>query len=324
MAGPVSDTYKLTYNRLVLLATQQKQSRFTPGFTYAPDLSGRQKMILDLIEPTEAIVNGIRGGDTPNIDANHEPVWVQPIQLEWGKLIEKEDYIKALTDYESPYVQNGAAAITRGRDLVFATAILGNRIIGLDGTTVSAYGTTFVNQAGGTSNRYVPNTVGSADGQTAVGMNVRKLNRGKRIMQQQYVETDYEEFWFVGNAQAGEELYNDIITINTDYAKMAVLDQQVRTVKRVADTNIVQYENMPATPAVPGDAGGGGDYIGAMWCKSGVYYGDFDPLTTQAEPNPAKKYRIHPYMENWFGATRAEDQKVVLVGNAQTPPGING
>jgi len=322
MAGPVSDTFKLQYSRLVLLAVQQRKSRFEEHFSYAPDLQGRQKMILDLVEPTTAIVNGIRGGDTPNIDANHEPVWVQPTQIEWGKLIEKEDYIKALTDYESPYVQGGAAAIVRGRDLVFATALLGNRIIGLDGTTSQAYSTTFVNQAGGTSNRYVPNTVGSADGATSTGMNVRKLNRAKRIMKQQYVETDYEEFTCVLNAQGDEELFNDIITINTDYRKMAVLDEQAKEVHRVAAVDIVTYEAVPTVPAVPNDTGS--DYIGVMWCKSGMHYGDFDPLQSFADPSPGKKFRIQTYMENWFGATRSEDAKVVQIGNNQTPAGING
>jgi hypothetical protein len=36
---------------------------------------------------------------------------------------------------------------------------------------------------------------------------------------------------------------------------------------------------------------------------------------TRAEPNPAKKYRIHPYIETWVGATRCEDAKVVEILN---------
>ena len=316
MSGPVSDTYKLQYSRLVLLAVQQRKSRFEMGFSYAPDLSGRQKMIMDLLEPTTAIVNGIRGGDTPNIEANHEPVWCTPIQIEWGKLIEKEDYIKALTDYESPYVQGGGAAIVRGRDLVFGTAILGSRIIGLDGTTTQAWVNTYVNQAGANVSRAVPNTVGSADGLTATGMNVRKINRGIRIFNAQYVETDYEELWGALNAQGMEELYNDITTINTDFAKMAVLDEQKRIVKRVAGVNWVSYEALPDIDA--------NDFGGTMWCKSGMWYGDFDPITTRAEPNPSKKYRVHPYVENWFGATRSEDAKVIQISNAKAPAGING
>ncbi len=313
MAGPVTDTFKLTYQRLVELAVQQKKSRFEMGFTYHADLRGRQAQILDLVIPTTAIIDGPRGGDTPNIDQNHEPVWVQPHQIEWGKLIEKEDYIKALTDYESPYVQSGAAAIVRGRDAIFAAALLGNRIIGLDGTTSAAY-----NPPATSRGTVVPDTVGSPDGNTPCGMNVRKLNRGMALLRGRYVEVDYEELWWVGNAQQMEELYNDIITINTDYAKMAVLDDTAKTVQRIGRFNCTTYEAIPNLPALPND------YISVMWCKSGMHYGDFSPLETRAEPNPTKKYRIHPYMENWFGATRSEDAKVVQISTAINPAGPNG
>jgi len=313
MAGPVTDTFKLTYQRNVELAVQQKKSRFEMGFTYHADLKGRQAQILDLVMPTAAIIDGPRGGDTPNIDVNHEPVWVQPHQIEWGKLIEKEDFIKALTDYESPYVQAGAAAIVRGRDSVFATALLGNRIIGLDGTTSAAYAPPST-----TRGTVVADTVGSADGLTPAGMNIRKLNRGMALMRGRYVETDYEEFWWMGNAQQHEELLNDIMTINTDYAKMAVLDETTKTVFRVGRFNCVSYEAIPTISTLPTD------YISVMWCKSGMHYGDFSALETRAEPNPTKKYRVHPYMENWWGATRSEDAKVVQIATAQNPAGPNG
>jgi hypothetical protein len=322
MAGPVSDTYKLRYSMLVVQAVQQMKSRFEDFFTEASDVAGRQKQILDLLEPTTAIVDGIRGGDTPNIDTNHEPVWMSPRQIEWGKLIEKEDYIKALTDYEGPYVMGGAMAMMRAKDLIYVTALLGNRIIGLDGTTTAAWVNTFTGQDGNAHNRYVPNTVGSADGATAVGFNVRKINRAKRIFKQQYVEVEYEALIACVNAQADEELYNDIITINTDYRKMAVLDEQERVVHRVAMTDIVTYENIPGTPAVTGDVGA--DYVGAMWCKSGMYKGYFSPLATYADPSPTKKFRIQCYAEEWMGTTRSEDAKIVQIGNAQAPAGVNG
>jgi Phage capsid protein len=314
MAGPVSDTYKLAYSRLVMLAVQQLQSRFESFMTYHADLKGRQMQILDLVEPTTAIVDGVRGGSTPNIEQNHEPVWVKPRQIEWGKLIEKEDYIKALTDYESPYVQSGAAAIIRGRDLVFATQLFGNRIIGLDGTTTAALTVT---------GRYVADTVGSADGLTRAGMNTRKMNRAIRLLRAQYVELQYEQLCGLFNAQGSEELYNDILTINTDYRKMAVLDEATRTVLRVGAVEFMTYESLPDVTVAQG-AADANDYGSMIFCKSGMHYGDFDPLQTTVEPNPSLKYRLHPYMENWWGATRSEDAKFVLVANYKTPAGPNG
>uniref|UniRef100_UPI00388E4342 phage capsid protein n=1 Tax=Bradyrhizobium sp. STM 3557 TaxID=578920 RepID=UPI00388E4342 len=91
MSGPVTDAHKIEYSRNVQLAVQQKTSRFEQGFTYHGDWKGREMIFETLIMPTTAIIDGNRGGDTPNIDDNVEPVGVVPHQIEWGKLIEKED-----------------------------------------------------------------------------------------------------------------------------------------------------------------------------------------------------------------------------------------
>src|SRR5262249_50207910 len=156
-------------------------SRFMEGFTYHGDWKGRKMIFDELMGAANAIIDGTRGGDTPDIDSQIEPVGVLPVQIEWGKLIEKEDAIKALTDYQSPFVQVGAAAIVRGRDQIFANAIFGNRFIGQDGSTISAWDST---------NKLVPATVGG--GGPDVGMNVKKILRAKRLMQAFYVDIDVE------------------------------------------------------------------------------------------------------------------------------------
>lgn len=302
--GPiVENVHKLTYQRNVMLAVQQKTSRFEMGFTYQSGLKGRKAQLIELIGATEAIIDGNRGGDTPNIDANLEPVWCVPHQIEWGKLIEKEDAIKALTDYQSPFVQNGAAAIVRGRDSVFASAIFANRLIGEDGTTSQAWDTT---------NKVVAVDVGKPSGFTTAGMNLRKIQRAKRYLRALHVDLDQEELWGSLNAQEMEELIEDIVANATiPAAKRAEYDRDKGIVYSVAGVNFVHYESMPDYDS--------NTYTSAIWCKSGMYYGDFSPLDIRAEPNPAKKYRIHPYMENWWGASRTEDQKVIKILNAKVP-----
>jgi capsid protein len=299
--GPISDAYKIEYARNVQLAVQQKTSRFEQGFTYHGDWRGREMIFEELIGATSAIIDGNRGGDTPNIDANVEPVGVVPRQIEWGKLIEKEDAIKALTDYQSPFVQNGAAAIVRGRDSVFASALFGNRLIGQDGATSTAFVST---------GRVVTNVVGSSDGATAVGMRVRKIQRAKRLLRAQYVDLDMEDLWGAMNAQGHEELYNDLITINTDTAKMAYIDHDKKFVHEVAGVKFVSFEGLADYDT--------NNFGGAIWAKSGMHYGDFSPLETRAEPNPAKKFRIQTYMENWWGASRSEDAKVIQLQLSKT------
>lgn len=311
-SGPVSDTYKLAYQMNVTLAVQQISSRFMPGFTYHADLKGRQMQMLDLILPHAAIIDGPRGGDTPNVEQIHEPVWVRPRQVEDGKLIEKEDYIKALTDYQSPYVQGMAAAVVRARDQIFAAALTGARIIGLDGATTSNYTAPATAAYAGT----VAATVGSADGATDTGMNVRKLNRVDAIWRSLYVDNlDGDERWVAVNAVGMAQLFNDIVTINTDFRKMAELDTQTRTVQRVAGFNITSFEGIADTDAT--------HYTAVAWLKSGMHYGDFSPLVTDVAPNPAKKYRPHIYLENWFGATRSEDARVIKISNFKNMTGPN-
>jgi hypothetical protein len=293
--GPITDAHKIEYGRNVQLAVQQKKSRFEQGFTYHDDWKGRVMIFEELMGSAAAIIDGARGGDTPDIDSQVEPVAVLPHQIEWGKLIEKEDAIKALTDYQSPFVQVGAAAIVRGRDTVFASALFGNRLIGQDGGTVQAWDST---------NKLVAVDVGSTG--TPNGMSIKKIQRAKRYLRAAYVDLDMEDLWGVLNAQQHEELYNDIVAVDTDsQRKDAVLDSSTRTVMRIAGVNFASYEGMTNFD--------GSTYTGAIWCKSGMHYGDFDPLTTTAERNPAKKYRLHPYMENWWGAQRSEDIKVIKV-----------
>ncbi|MGX9389759.1 phage capsid protein [Nitrobacteraceae bacterium UC4446_H13] len=298
MSGPVTDAHKLEYSRNVTLAVQQKKSRFEQGFTYHGDWRGREMIFETLVMPTEAIIDGNRGGDTPNIDSNVEPVGVKPRQIEWGKLIEKEDAIKALTDFQSPFVQNGAAAIVRGRDRVFASALFSDRLIGKDGATVQAWDST---------GRVVAKEVGSSDGATDTGMNLRKIQRAKRLLRAQEIDLDAEDLWGVLNAQEMEELYNDLVSINTDTAKMAFVDHDKKLVHAVAGVNFVSFEKKDDYDV--------SHYSAAIWCKSGMHYGDFSALEIRAEPNPAKKYRMHPYMENWWGSARSEDAKVIRIIN---------
>jgi capsid protein len=299
----ITTAHKLAYQSNVELALQQRRSKFEMSMTYVTGLNGRQKQVLELIGSTTAIVDGNRGGDTPNIDANIEPVWIIPHQIEWGKLIEKEDAIKALTDYESPFVQNGAAAVKRASDELYVKGsngvggLFGTRVIGQDGTTTSAW-------AGDTV--AVGIGAGPTDDTTPTGMNVRKLLRALRYLQSRQVEVEFEQVFATVNAQGMEELYRDITFVNQDYRNKAVLEEkQVRS--------ILGIEIIPADGQVALANFDGSTYTFALWVKSGMYIGDFSPLMTRAEPNPAKKYRIHPYMEVWRGSTRSEDYKVVKI-----------
>jgi len=299
--GPISDAHKLTYSANVALAVQQKRSRLEMGFSYQDGLSGRQSTMIELIGSASAVVDLGRKADTPDIDNSIEPVWITPRQLAWGKLIEKEDAIKALTNYQGPFTQAGAAAMVRGKDTILSQALFASRKIGQDGTTVSAWAGQTVGVGVGAS---------ATDDTTPTGMNVRKLLRGRRYMQAGQVQTGDEELFFSGNAQQIEELFRDLTFVSRDYrgentTPMNTPDQQQSIL------------NITVLPANDGSAAlanfDGSTYTAALFCKSGMYWGEFDPLTVAVPLRPDKMNRPHPQMEQWLGATRSEDIKVVKI-----------
>lgn len=297
--GPITDAHKLTYQNNVALAVQQKRSRLDMGFSYQSGLSGRQSTMVELIGSASAVVDLGRKADTPDIDNSIEPVWITPRQLAWGKLIEKEDAIKALTDYQGPFTQAGAAAMVRGKDTILASAMFGSRKIGADGTTVSAWNGQTVTVGIGAS---------ATDDTTATGMNVRKLLRGRRLMQAGQVITGDEELFFSGNAQQIEELFRDLTYISHDYRNGKPLDSPDEP-QRILNITILPPNDGSAAFADYD----GSTFTAALFCKSGMYWGEFDPLSVNVPLRPDKMMRPHPQMEQWLGAARSEDIKVVKI-----------
>ncbi|UPJ43929.1 hypothetical protein IVB40_07620 [Bradyrhizobium sp. 40] len=297
--GPITDAHKLTYQNNIMLAVQQKRSRLDMGFSYQTGLSGRQSTMVELIGSASAVVDLGRKADTPDIDNSIEPVWITPRQLAWGKLIEKEDAIKALTDYQGPFTQAGAAAMVRGKDTILSQAMFGSRKIGADGTTVSAWAGQTVTVGIGAS---------STDDTTATGMNVRKLLRGRRLMQSGQVITGDEELFYSGNAQQIEELFRDLTFISHDYRNGKPLETPDEP-QRILNITILPPNDGSAAFADYD----GSTYTSALFCKSGVYWGEFDPLTVNVPLRPDKMMRPHPQMEQWLGAARSEDIKVVKI-----------
>lgn len=300
MAGPVTDVHRFKYSENVQLAIQERKPLFEPSFTFAPDLAGESAQVLDIVGQTEARRDAPEGGDTPNIGQTHEPVWIKPTRLDWGKIIEKGDAIRALTEYKSPYVQNGANAMTRGKNALCAEAIFAARMIGKHGTTSAPYAA---------SGRTVAKTVGSSDGNTAVGMNVKKILAGFKALEEAEVEIDEEEISLALDPTENEELYYDVTFVSKDYRDKAVMEQ--KRVREILGVKIISTKRL----SIYDSAEEANTSVAALWCKRGMYYGPFSALMVRSQENPAKQYREHPYMEQWYAATRAYDELVVKILN---------
>lgn len=293
MAGPVTDAHRITYRENVQLALQERKAQFESAFSYTSGVNGKQMQITDLIGKSEARVDAPEGGDTPDISATHEPVWARPRRIDWGKVITKEDAIKALTDFKSPYVQGGVNGVIRAKNAIMAGAVFGPRLIGNEVPVSTAWaGNTVAASVGGTG---------------ATGMNVKKILRAINYAETAEIVFE-EEDWYLGlDPQEMEDLYGDLTYISKDYREQAQIDDKQKRVTAIFGIPIIPTKRFADSAA--------NTSVAALWAKSGLWWGEAMPLTVTSAPNPAKQYREHPYIETWIAATRTEDAKAIKILN---------
>ena len=294
MAGPVTDAHRVTYQENVALALQERKAQFDIAFTYTSQVSGKQVQVVDIIGASEARLDAAEGGDTPDIDANHEPVWMRPRRIDWGKVIRIEDAIKALTDFKSPYVQGGSRGVVRKKNQILAEAIFGPRLIGNEVPVSTPW-----------AGRTVPVDLGSTG--TPNGMSVKKILNGMRLMEEDEVVIEEEEPYLALDPEEVESLWNDLTFVSKDYREQAQMDDINKRVMAIFGIPIIPTKRIADADATTSTAG--------FFLKSGMHWGDAMPMTIKSAPNPAKQYREHPYIEQWLAATRSEDAKAVKILN---------
>lgn len=292
MAGNVTDAHRITYRENVMLALQEKKDQFSDTFSYLDGVAGKQMQVTDLVGTIEARLDAPEGGDTPDLEGTHEPVWARPRRIDWGKVIKKDDQIKALTDFKSEYVQAGVNGVIRKKNVLLASAIFGPRLIGNEVPVSTAW-----------SGRTV--AVDLVAPATPAGMSVRKILRAMRYMEDDDIDVEMEQLTLALDPQENEELYQDITFTSTDYRSKSVMED--KRVKSILGIPIITTKRLS-------------DYDGststaALYAKSGMAWGPATPVEIKSSPNPAKQYREHPYIEHWIAATRVEDAKAVKILN---------
>lgn len=294
MAGPNSDTYRITYQENLSLALVERKAQFDNAFSYTPTVRGKQVQVTDLVGKSEARIDAAEGGDTPDIDNTHEPVWMRPRRIDWGKLLRKEDDIKSAISYQSTYVQGGAQGIVRAKNSILASAIFGPRLIGNEVPVSTNW-----------NGREVAITVGGAG--PNVGMNVKKILNAMKYMEDDEVILEEEELFLVMDPQEQLDLWSDLTFVNKDYREKAQLDDMSRRALAIFGIPIIPSKRIADKAANQSTA--------ALFCKSGMYWGEAMPLETNVAQNPNKQFRTQLYAETWVAATRTEDYKAVKIIN---------
>lgn len=251
---------------------------------------GDSAAFFEVIGTVEGRVRTTRGADTPIMDTTHDKRWVDPVDYEWGTLIDKQDRLRMLLDPTSTYVRRGAAAMNRLRADSIISAFFASAKTGAKGGTTL----TFTNDGG--------NTVAVDFDGSNNGLTVTKLIEGRRFLESEEVDPNAAIFCAI-TAKQHSELLAQTQVVNKDYNSAPVIENgQVRSllgVNFIRDNGLAvdgsSYRRVP------------------MWVQSGMHYGSWMEAAGQVYPRPDKSNNTQVLVEMTGGASRADGAKVVEI-----------
>ena len=221
----------------------------------------------------------------------------------WGTRFDEKDDVRQLIDPSSKLVLNAAIGMGRYMDRkIIMPAFFANRLAGkFEDQRVVPF------PADG-NGQDVPVTVGSADGNTATGMNVAKLLRLRRLAAENDIDLDVEQLNIALSAIQIEDLFGDIKYVNRDWRQQTQLDSNGKPTAYVG-INILEVNQAGVLAA--------GVRANPAWTTLGMHVGRWQEMQTRIGENPQKQYKKQVYMWQQAGATRVDELRVFKVYNKE-------
>ena len=303
MSSQVSTAFVKQYSSEVFHLSQQQGSRLA-GKVRNESQKG-ESAYYDRIGQTAAIKKTVRHGDTPQIDSKHSRRRVTLFDYEWADIIDKEDTRRMLQDPAGDYAKAAAWAMGRAKDDEIIIAANGDAYGGVDGGTSVAMPST---------QKYAANT-----GAAFSDMNLDMLKNIKKKFDANDVDESISRHAAVTSSQIESMLGVTEIT-SADYASVKAL--VMGDINSYMGFNFVRTERLDlqvdALSAVltTGVVGTGTTVVGhrrcIFWAQDGLLLATSADITAEIERLPTKSYSTQVYVSMGLGATRMEEEKVVI------------
>jgi len=290
------DHYQVMYSNNWMALLQQSDSRFLPAVTRKP-VSGKERKFSQIgkIEMRDVVT---RNGQTIPQDVDMPARWLRVNGKDAVNWIDEWDHISLgeLTDPRGDLVTAQAKGAYRAQDDIIIAAIEGVNYTGTNGTTpVTPTQTVAVNYTGATA----ANT----------GLTLAKLIRAKRLMDDAEVPAE-GRFIAVRPAQL-EDLLRDVDQVsNSRYSDVkALIDGKV---DRFLGFTFIMSTRLTVDPAT--------DIATVLaWQRDGVVYGDGESPKARIDILPTQNHTIQVRTTLVAGATRLQEEYVVLIYCDQSP-----
>ena len=231
----------------------------------------------------------------PRVDASTDRRWVYPTDYHLPQMVSTFDRLRLMVDPQGPLAQAAIKASARKIDTILFDCMFAAANTGKAGGTSTAFDTT---------NHRVDAAIGAA---ADTGLNVDKIIRAKRLLQDNNVDLDAEEPYMAITPQQEEDLLRQTQVINTDYftsmgGAPVLVDGRL---SRFAGVNII-VSNLVTSNAsyrlVP------------MWVKSGIHLGVWSDVKARVDERPdieGVPYQLVTTLT--MGATRLEEGRVIQI-----------
>jgi hypothetical protein len=304
MSTEITTAFVQQYKSEVFHLSQQKGSMLS-GCVRNESQTGKSAFY-DRLGKTAAVTQTTRHADTPQIDSAHSRRRVTLVDKVWADLIDKEDLRRLLMDPAGPYAQAAGWALGRAKDDIIIAAADGSAYGGEEGSTTVAHPNT---------QKYAFVTSGPAFD----AVNVQGLRAIKRMLDTKEVDSSIKRYAAV-NSIGIENLLGETQVTSSDFNTVKALVQgDVSTYmgfefKRLELLNS-QVDALDANTTT-GVVGSGSSTVGhrrcIFWAQDGLLLATADDITTKIEPRPDKNYSTQVFASMGCGATRLEEEKVVI------------
>lgn len=278
----IDTALKNQYSDNIMLLTQQLMVKVAPTVYQKPGCSG-EVSFQDAIASEDADEKTSRNEVVRNSDPDYSRRKIVPRYFYKAPLIDKMDKLQLLKDPTNEVVRTNAGALARAKDTVVCNSFSGTAYGGKDGTTSYT----------------VPS--GQIIVHSSVGLNMTKIRSAKKILDEN--EVDSADRCFAISAEQVEDLLAITEVTSSDYAQVkALVSGQPGT---VCGFNFIQTERLPLFSA--------GVRNCAAYHKTGVVLGSWLDFLASIDIMPGLHFSAQVYAGQSYGATRLEEEKVVLV-----------
>ena len=231
----------------------------------------------------------------PRVDASVDRRWVYPVDYNLPQMVSTFDKLRLMVDPQGPLAQAAVKAAARQIDNIITDAFFADAKTGKAGGTTTSFDTT---------NHRVDAAIGAA---ADTGMNVDKILRAKRLLQDNYVDLDMEEPYMAITPEQEENLLRQTQVINTDYftsmgGAPVLVDGRL---SRFAGVNIICSNIVPSNASYR---------LNPMWVKSGMHLGVWADVKARIDSRPdieGVPYQLATTLT--MGATRLEEGRVIQI-----------